>query len=94
MVMGDTPIKRKPPATLDRVLAAHARRARIIAQLHEQAIASANDLAAQHTAIGAFNAKDDRRQKAEAWLCAGAFLLTLGGIVGAGCILAATVSWQ
>ena len=31
---------------------------------------------------------------AQAWLCAAAFLLTLGGIVAVGCILAATVSWQ
>ena len=92
--MSDTPIHREPAPKLDRVLAAHERRARLIAQLHEQAIATANDLSVQHKAISAGIAKDDGRRKAEAWLCAAAFLLTLGGIVAAGCILAATVSWQ
>jgi acyl transferase domain-containing protein len=53
---------------LDRVLAAHERRARLIAQLHEQAIAIANDLSAQHKAVRANIAKDARRRKAEAWL--------------------------
>jgi hypothetical protein len=36
--MSDAPIQRDPPPKLDRVLAAHERRARLIAQLHEQAI--------------------------------------------------------
>jgi hypothetical protein len=94
MVMSDTPIKRISTPTLDRVLAAHARRAQIIAQLHEQAIATTNDLSAQHKAIRALTAKGDGRRKAEVWLCAGAFLLTLCGIVAVGCILAASVSWQ
>ena len=44
LVMSDTPIRREPPPKLDRVLPAHERRARLIAQLHEQAIAIANDL--------------------------------------------------
>jgi hypothetical protein len=92
--MSETPTQREPPLKLDRVLAAHERRARLIAQLHQQAIATANDLSAQHKAISAGIAKDDGRRKADAWLCAAAFLLTLGGIVAAGCILAATVSWQ
>jgi hypothetical protein len=92
--MGDTPTQRKPPPRLDRVLAAHQRRARIIAQLHAQAIATANDLAAERKAIGASTAKDAPHGKTEAWFCAGAFLLALGGTVAAGCVLAAMVSWQ
>jgi hypothetical protein len=92
--MSDTPTRRKPPPRLDRALAAHQRRARIIAQLHAQAIATANDLAAQHKAIRANTAKDAAHGKAEAWFCAGAFLLALGGIVAMGCVLATMVSWQ
>jgi hypothetical protein len=88
LVMSDTPIQREPPK-LDRVLAAHERRARLIAQLHEQAIATASDLSAQHKAIRSDIAEDARRRKAEAWLfSAGAFLLALGCIVAGGCILA------
>jgi hypothetical protein len=45
--MSDTPTQRGPPARLDRVLAAYERRARLIAQLHRQAIATANDLLTQ-----------------------------------------------
>ena len=87
--MSDTPIRREAPPKLDRVLAAHERRARLIAQLHEQAIATANDLSAQHKAIRADIAKDARRRKVEAWVfSAGAFLLALGCIVAGGCILA------
>ena len=86
--MSDTPIQREPPLYLDPVLAAHKRRARLIAQLHEQAIAAASDLSAQHKAIGALIAKDVQRRKAEAWFCTGAFLLALGCIVAVSCILA------
>jgi acyl transferase domain-containing protein len=86
--MSDTPIQRKTPPKLDRVLEAHERRARLIAELHEQAIATANSLSAQHKAIGVVIAKDVQRRKAEAWFCAGAFLLALSCIVGVGCILA------
>jgi hypothetical protein len=43
--MSDTPIQRKPTPTLERILAAHERRARIIAELQEQAIATALDVA-------------------------------------------------
>jgi hypothetical protein len=63
MVMSDTPIRRDSPANLDRVSAAHQRRARIIAQLHEQAIAAANDFSAQHKAIRGGPAKDVVRGK-------------------------------
>jgi acyl transferase domain-containing protein len=87
--MSDAPIQREPPPKLDRVLAAHERRARLIAQLHEQAIATANDLSAQQEAMRTGIAKDARRRKAEAWLfSAGAFLLALGCIVAVGCMLA------
>ena len=88
LIMSDTPTQREPPPKLDRVLAAHERRARLIAQLHEQAIAAAGDLSAQHKAIGALIAKDVQRRKAEAWFCTGAFLLALGCIVAVGCVFA------
>ena len=94
MVMSDTPIRRKPPPTLDRVLAAHQRRAQVIAQLHEQAIATVSDLSAQHKAIKGGTAKNAGRGKAEAWFCSGIFLVALGCIVAAGCFLAASVPWQ
>jgi len=90
--MSETPTRRQPPPERDRVQAAYERRARVIAQLHKQAIATANDLSAQHKAIGASIAKDARLQKAETWLfSASAFLLALGCIVAVGCMLAA---WQ
>jgi hypothetical protein len=63
--MSDTPIQRKPPPKLDRALAAHERRARLIAQLHEQAIATASDLVAQRKGIRGDTAKDERHRKAE-----------------------------
>ena len=89
LVMSDTPTQHDPLPKRDRVLAAHERRARLIAQLHEQAIATATDLLAQHKAIRSDIAEDARRRKAEAWLfSAGAFLLALGCIVAGGCILA------
>ena len=92
--MSDTPIQRKPPLALDRVLAAHQRRARIIAQLHEQAIATASDFSAQNKVIRGGTPKDAGHGKAEAWFCAGVFLLALGCIVAVGCILVTSVSWQ
>ena len=90
--MSDTPIQRKPPPALDRGPTAHQRRARIIAQLQRQAIAAAGDLSAQATRRG--SARHAGRGKAEAWLCAGVFLLALGCILVVGCIVAASVSWQ
>jgi hypothetical protein len=93
--MSDTPIQRKSPPKLDCVLAAHERRARLIAQLHEQAVATACDLATQRKAITAVTIKDGlSRRKAEPWLCASIFLLVLGGIVAVGCLLCAAVPWQ
>ena len=80
--MSDTPIRREPPPKLDRDPAAHERRARLIAQLHEQAIATANDLSARQNAIKEIT-NEARRRKAEAWLIAAG-----GLIVAAGCILA------
>jgi hypothetical protein len=61
--MSDTPTQRGPPARLDRVLAAYERRARLIAQLHRQAIATANDLLTQRKAIEAGHAKDAQRNR-------------------------------
>jgi hypothetical protein len=87
--MSHSPTQREAPLKLNRILAAHERRARLIAQLHEQAIATANDLSAQHKAVRADIAKDAWRRKAEAWFfSAGAFLLALGCIVAVSCILA------
>jgi hypothetical protein len=75
--------------TQRQVRTAHERRARLIAQLHEQAIKEANDLSARHKAIRVDFAKDARRRKASARLfSAGAFLLALGCIVAVSCILA------
>ena len=89
LVMSDPPTRRDPPSDLHRVLAAHERRARLIAQLHEQAIAIANDLSAQHKATRASVAKNAQRRTAEAWLfSAGAFLVALGCIVAVSCIFA------
>jgi hypothetical protein len=72
--MRDTP-QREPSTKLHRVLAAHRRRARIIAQLHAQAIAAANkannDLSAQHQAIKAGIAKHSRWRKANAAIATG-----------------------
>jgi hypothetical protein len=72
--MRDTP-QREPSTKLHRVLAAHRRRARIIAQLHAQAIAPANkannDLSAQHQAIKAGIAKHSRWRKADAVIATG-----------------------
>jgi hypothetical protein len=63
--------------------------------LHAQAIATANDdLAAQDKAIRTSIAKNAGHGKVEAWFSASAFLLALGGIVAAGCVLAAMVPWQ
>jgi len=63
--------------------------------LHEQAIATANDLSAQQKATRASVAKNAQHRKAETWLfSAGAFLFALGCIAAVGCILAATVSWR
>src|ERR1700722_13607252 len=74
---------------MDRWDATKVPRARLIAQLHEQAIKKANDLSARHKAIRVDFAKDARRRKASARLfSAGAFLLALGCIVAVSCILA------
>ena len=82
--MRETPTQRGLPPELDRI--AHERRAQLIAQLHRQAIATANDLSARQKAIKAGLAKDARRRKTAAWLiAAGAFIVALA------CIL---VLWQ
>jgi hypothetical protein len=91
--MSNTPTQRKPPSNLDRDPAAHERRARLIAKLHKQAIATAGDLAVQRKASTTGPLEDRRRRKAE-WLCMSAFLLALGSIVAAGGILIRIVPWR
>jgi type VI protein secretion system component VasF len=78
--MRDTPTHRGLPPELDRT--SHERRARLIAQLHRQAIATANDLAVRQKAIKVDIAKDARRRKIEAWLfVAGAIIVALGAVL-------------
>ena len=91
--MSNTPTQRPPPSKLDGALAAHERRARLIAQLHKQAIATAGDLAVQRKASTTGPLEDRGRRKAE-WLCMSAFLLALGIIVAIGCILIKVVPWR
>ena len=77
--MSETPTQREPPLYLDRILAAHERRARLIAQMHRQAMETANNLLTQHKAIEASLAKvakNARRRRTEA--IAGAFVVALG----------------
>ena len=63
--MNDTPAQHEQP-NFDRVLAAHKRRARLIAQLHKQAIAAADDdLPAQQNAIEAGLTGHARWQRAD-----------------------------
>ena len=63
-------------------LAAHKRRGGLMAQLHRQAIAIANDLAVRQKAIKAGIAKDTRRRRIEAWLfVAGAVVVALGAVL-------------
>jgi type VI protein secretion system component VasF len=85
--MSDTPTQRELRSEFDRILAAHERRARLITQLHRQAIATANDLSPRQKTIEAGIARDARRRKTEAWLIA--WLIAAGAIfVALGCILA------
>ena len=76
--MSDT--QRGLPPGLDRI--AHERRARLTAQLHRQAIATANDLSAQRKAIAAGTTKHAGRRETVAWMSiAGAFVVALGSIL-------------
>ena len=87
--MSETPTQREPPLYLDRILAAHECRARLIAQMHRQAMETANNLLNQHTAIEAGFAKvakDAKRRRTEA--IAGALVVALG------CILALLAMMQ
>jgi hypothetical protein len=61
--MRSTPIQRKTPPRLDRIQAAHERRARVIAEMHKQAIATANALSVQYKAIRADTAKGRQAPK-------------------------------
>ena len=79
--MSDLPTQRE-------LTTAHERRARIIAELHKQAIATANDLSDQHKMIGTAIVKVARWQKAEAWMfVVGTVLLALGCIFAVGRLL-------
>jgi type VI protein secretion system component VasF len=91
--MSDTPTQREPPSKLDHVLAAHERRARLVAQLHTQAVATSRDLALRRKPRTTGLHEDRRRRKAE-WLCMIIFLLALGGIAAVGCILCAAIPWR
>lgn len=87
--MSDTP-HREPSTNLYRVLAAHRRRARTIAQLHEQAIAAANaDRLALQTAKKAGTIRDSRWRKADAAIATGVLKMIAVTILIAalGCIL-------
>jgi hypothetical protein len=67
--------------TAARELAAHERRAGLIAQLHKQAIAAADVSAWQRTLKARIN-KDTRRRKVTVWLFAGAvFIVALAPVV-------------
>ena len=82
-------MQRERPLKLDRVLAAHERRARLIAQMHRQAMETANNLLNQHQGIEAGFvkvAKDATRRWTEA--IAGALVVALG------CILALLAMMQ
>ena len=82
-------MQRARPLKLDRVLAAHERRARLIAQMHRQAMETANNLLNQHQGIEAGPvkvAKDARRRRTEA--IAGVFVVALS------CILALMAMMQ
>jgi hypothetical protein len=79
--MSDTPIQRKPPPKLDRVLAAHIRRTRLIAQLLEQAVASANnDLSTQQNAIKGDITRHTQWQEAD-WMIAAAILKMIAAAI-------------
>jgi hypothetical protein len=91
--MSNTPTQRKLPSKLDGALAAHERRARLIAQLQKQAVATARDLAVHRKprATGLF---EGRRRREVEWLCMSAFMLALGSIVAVGWILTRVVPWR
>ena len=68
--------------TQQQVRTAHERRALLIAQMHRQAMETANELLTQHTAIEASlakAAKDARRRRTEA--IAGAVVVALGCVL-------------
>jgi acyl transferase domain-containing protein len=64
-------------------LAAHERRAGLIAQLHKQAIAAADDMSAWQRTLKARIDKDARRRKVTTWLFAGTV-----SIVALACVVA------
>jgi hypothetical protein len=90
MNMSDTP-HREPSTNLYRVLAAHRRRARTIAQLHKQAIAAANaDRLVQQTQKKADVTDYSRWRKADGVIATGVLRMIEVAVLIAvlGCILA------
>jgi hypothetical protein len=90
MNMSETP-HREPSTNLHRVLAAHRRRARTIAQIQKQAIAAANaDLLALQTAKKAGIARNSRWRKADTVIATWVLkmMAVAIGIAALGCILA------
>jgi predicted kinase len=88
----DRPTQHEPARQLDSAVAAHERRARLIAQLREQAIAAAiNDLSAPQNAIKAGITKHARWQKADRVIATAILKMIAAAILIAalGCILLA-----
>jgi hypothetical protein len=75
----DTPKHRELPPQFDGIPSAHERRARVIAELHAQAV----EQLPRQRAAKAGGSKDVRRRKAEAWMIAAAAF-----IIGLGCVYA------
>ena len=79
--MNDTPAQHEQP-NVDRVLAAHKRRARLIARLHEQAIAAANDdLSAPQNTIKAGITKHARWQRPDRMIATAILKMTAAAIL-------------
>jgi hypothetical protein len=72
-----------PNSTAAQELAAHKRRAELIAQLHNQAIAAADDMPGWQATLKARIDKDARRNKITVWLFAGT-----ASIVALACVIA------
>jgi hypothetical protein len=88
----DRPTQREPARQLDGAVAAHKRRARLIAQLHEQAITAANnDLSARQNATKAGVTKHARWQRADRMIATAILKIIAAAMLVAalGCILLA-----
>ena len=87
----DRPTHEAARQLLDGAAAAHERRARLIAQLHEQAIGAANNLSAPQNAIQAGITKHARWQMADRMIATAILKMIAAAILIAalGCILLA-----